>query len=280
MAQEKEYTIGLIIPSITNNFATSLLEQMAAQFESKGYHLLISITNHQLEKEREMLQYFSTLTSGILMISDAGNYEDLRDFISDDTPVIFLNRKPEGCPHCCILANDYSAIYQAILSRATHNDPNIACICTSPEFSTTKEIVKAYQTAMQSTSTGFHEDWLYYTDRTAFSVEALVEDIASKGCTAIFAGSQRLTNAFLDYLIYYNKTAATPIKLMGFSNAEVTSLSQVSIDTIIQPLQQLVDLAIQQIIYRMKNPCAPVRDYLVKGTLRMHSIDAFHTDNI
>lgn len=272
-----QHTIGLILSNVTNDFSGYLMELMEDQFTAHGYKLIVTITNHRIDSEREMLTMFGQLTDGILIISDAASYDELADSIPD-IPVIFLNRKPEGCPHTCILENNYPAVYQAVLSAASSND-RIGLVCSDSGFSTTKEIVDAYRAAMESTPIGFHEEWVYYAEHMHANPEIIVEELAELGCNTIFAGTQTLTRKFWDHLLVYNHNAESPIGLIGFANKDSHKQSNLSFDAITQPLQELADLSVQQMLYLIDNPQTPAREYLLKGTLRKHSLGALNLDN-
>lgn len=275
MAQRKpRHTIGLILSNITNDFSGYLMELMEEQFTANGYKLIVTITNHSIESERKMLQMFGKITDGILILSDALSYAELADAVPRRIPVIFLNRKPADCPHTCILENNYSAVYQAVLSNAAKGHDKIALVCSNRSLSTTQEIVAAYRDAMENTSAGFHEDWIYYTDADmSGNPETLLADIVESGCNTVLTATQTLTRKFCDYILIYNRNAEIPMTLIGFSNKDTHKQLFLSFDTIAQPLQELVELSVQQMLYLISTPDRPAREYLLKGTLRTHSVE-------
>lgn len=281
MAQRKpRRTIGLILSNVTNDFSGYLIEQMEELFTANGYKLIVTTTNHSIDSEREMLQMFGKITDGILIISDAVSYSELADAIPRRIPVIFLNRKPADCPHTCIVENNYSAIYQAILSNAANGNDKIALVCSNHEFSTTQEIVAAYHDAMNSTPVGFHEDWIYYTDtHMKGNPETLLADIVKKGCNTVLAGTQTLTRKFWDHMLIYNHNAKEPVGLIGFANKDSHKQTILSFDTIAQPLQEMIELSVQQMLYLIHTPDTPAHEYLLKGSLRTHSINILYLDN-
>lgn len=281
MAQRKpRRTIGLILSNVTNDFSGYLIEQMEELFTANGYKLIITTTNHSIDSEREMLQMFGKTTDGILIISDAVSYSELADAIPRRIPVIFLNRKPAGCPHTCIIENNYSAIYQAVLSNSANGNDKIALVCSNREFSTTQEIVSAYRDAMNSTPIGFHEDWIYYTDtHMKGNPETLLADMIKRGCNTVLAGTQTLTRKFWDHMLIYNHDAREPVVLIGFANKDSHKQTILSFDTIAQPLQELIELSVQQMLYLIHTPDKPAHEYLLKGSFRTHSINILYLDN-
>lgn len=281
MAQKKQHhTIGLILSNVTNDFSGYLIEEMGNLFTANGYKLIVTTTNHRIDLERDMLKMFGKITDGILIVSDATSYSELSDVIPQNIPVIFLNRKPAGCPHTCIIENNYSAIYQAVLSNVAKGNDKIALVCSNPNLSTIQEIISAYRDAMSSTPVGFHEDWIYYTDiDMKCNPETMLADILKNGCNTILASTQTLTRKFLDHMLVYNHDAETPATLIGFANKDSHKQTYQSFDVIAQPLQELIELSVQQMLYLIHMPEKPARDYLLKGVFRTHSTDVLYLDN-
>lgn len=275
MSHTSTGTIGLILPTASNYFGHTLMETLEGILAEHDYKLSIALTNHHIEKEKEYLQYMSDKTDGIFIISDAEYYDMIADAIPNNIPTVFLNRKPMECPHTAVIENDYAAVFQAIFALINEGHENIACICRNPDFSTTKEILRAYRTAMENSSAGFHEEWIHFYDWTQSDLSDVIEEIKTDHCTAFFAASQTLTERFLDYLFLYNSKAAEPLAMAGFSNIGPNTTLQKSIDMVTQPIRQLSELAVQQILYLIQSPDRESKDYIVKGSFRKRIYEPF-----
>ncbi len=270
-------TIGFILPTASNYFGHTLMENLERAISEIGYKLSIALTNHQIEKEKQYLKYMADTTDGILIISDAQYYEMIADEVPSNIPTIFLNRKPMECPLTAIIENDYSAVFQAIFALINDGYENIACVCRNPDFSTTKEVLRAYRTAMENSPSGYHEEWIHFFDWKDGDLPNLVEELKAEGCNAFFTASQTLTEHFLDYLFLYNTQQEHRIALAGFSNIEHNTTLQQSIDMVTQPIKSIADLAAQQIIYLINNPETEPKDYIIKGTFRKRNYEPFST---
>lgn len=265
------HAIGLILSNVTNDFSGYLMEQMEEQFRRNGYNLLVTTTNHSIESEREMLRLFATITDGILIISDSTSYSEIEEAVPAEIPVIFLNRKPYGCPHTCILENNYSAVYQAILSNVAAGNDRIALVCSDPAFSTMRELVTAYRSAMEATPIGYHENWVFYTDTAMKSDPAKVlRMVLDRGCNTVLTCTQTLTRNFWEYLLIHKSVQELPITLIGFANKNAQNQATLAFDCIAQPLHELIELSVQQMIYRINSPDTLAHEYLLQGSFRPH----------
>lgn len=262
--------IGLILPNASNRYCITLIEEFSHSFHNKGYELLVALSAHDIEKERELITYFHKITDGILIMSNAENYDQLADIVPSNIPTIFLNRKPQGCTHTCVIENNYSAVYQEFFSLRSNSHEKIGCICTQPYFSTNREIVQAYLDALSLESTEDPNCFIRYTYNDPSNLQDLIRELHAAGCTAIFAASQTLTEHMIDFLSYYNRSLEVPLVGSGFANHKHFAFYEHAIDLVEQPLAECISLATQQLIYRIDNPHTPSRDFVLKGTLKKH----------
>lgn len=273
-----EHTIGLILANASSSFTTAFMDLFQKEFYQKGYKLLIGLTNHDLERERFYLDFFGKTTDGIIILSDSSDYSELSDAVPADIPTVFIHRAPVDCECTSIIENDYSATFQAVFSMIHSGYPNIALICRNIRFSTSREIIQAYKAAMETTPSGFHEDWIFECSTSApEDMEALLEDILKKGCTGILAASIEVTERIAPYIYEYNSRHEQSISLTGFATENHSSVLFDSLDLISRPIQRTVDLAVQQLFYLLKEPDTPCNEYIVKGALQMRTRDDFQT---
>lgn len=272
------HTIGLILSNVSNDYFGHLVDRLGEQFRARGYTLLISVTGRNVEKERDLLRMYAGITDGILIASDAADYEELEGAVPEDIPVIFLNRKPQNCPRTTIVESNYAAVFQCILSNSANGNHKIALLCPNRQLSLSKEIIEAYKNAMRSTPSGYHEDWIFYPDNGVTDLKSLLYAVQEKGCDTIFTTTQTLTRQFLDYLLVYNPHTERPVSLIGFVNKDTTNRTQLAFDSIKQPLHELTDLAVQQMLYQINTPGSPAREYLLKSTLQIHKVDMLNFD--
>lgn len=88
-------------------------------------------------------------------------------------------------------------------------------------------------------------------------LKSLLYAVQEKGCNTIFTTTQTLTRQFLDYLLVYNLHTEHPVSLIGFVNKDTPNRTQLAFDSINQPLHELTDLAVQQMLYQINSRTAP-----------------------
>jgi len=278
-SEHNQKIIGLILPTASNYFCHTLIDLYEQDLLKKGYQLISATTNHSVEREKEYLISMSNIADGIILMSDAENYDDIASGIKD-TPVIFISRKPNGCPHTAIVESDYTAIFQAILSLANDISDKIAFICSKPHLSTTIEQVKAYKAAMETTKSGFNEDLIHYVYTEDCNVANIISVLQDKGCDVFFTCTHSLTEKFMDYIFVYNLKNNANLALAGLSyNKGLTSM-QKSIDMVAQPINQIIDLSLQLLFYQKTHPNTISKDYIIKGYLKKRTFDRLSISEI
>jgi DNA-binding LacI/PurR family transcriptional regulator len=277
--RKKRNTIGVIIPSYIARYSDRMLTLLSRSFRQHGYQVIIAQTDSDITQEIELLSYFAKTADCIFVVSAAERYSAIEDAVPKQIPVIFLYNRPIGCPKTCILESDYSAIYQGIVSTMNRGHSKIACICPSLKLSSTVEAIRAYKDATARAGERCEEAQIHEVSvDDDFSMHRLVESVIESGCTAIFTTTPTLTLLVMDFLIFYNTNPDhKPISLLGYGNVDGILTSQMHIDLINHPTEQLVTLARDQATYQMNHLSARnERVYLLKGTLQMHTYNGFN----
>lgn len=276
-ARKARNTIGIISPGASIPFIGKLIDQLCNQFQSHSYQVLTGFTAGMIEREKSYLKSFTKSCDAILIISLAAEYADIEDAVPSQIPVIFLVNKPDGCTRTCLLESDYSAIYQGIVSCSNLNSQQVACVCSDPQLSTTRECLRAYKNAVSISPDGYDKQLIFATEQPdTFNPAPIISKCSELGCRTIFATSSELTSHLLDYLLYYNtKPSNTPIMLLGYGFTGNDISIQMYIDVIQHPMKEFTDLAFQQTLYLISHPKQKERVFLLKGTLRMHRYNAW-----
>ena len=107
-------TIGLIIP-VMSRFFTPMMQVVNEVAHQNKYGILISSSEEEAEREREVLEIFITKrVSGILIAPcSEKNRKLLNDIQQRGTPVVQVNRKIDGLEADSVVSNNFKAAYTA-----------------------------------------------------------------------------------------------------------------------------------------------------------------------
>lgn len=269
-------SIGIIVPSIIIQFRDNSLDLLTKTFADRGYRTTVSLSGGDLEREREYFMSVAVHSDCLVVVSCAEKYSEIEDVIPSNIPVLFLFHQPKGCPHTCIMENDYSAIYQGIISMSNRDAKNIVFVTHNYDKTFSKNCFKAYIDAMNVVNPDSNcNDFVYIIDDLdKFNLRKWIDEILNNKCEAIFCTSPSLTAHIIDAMMFYAKDFKTnPLPILGYTFFDSPTFSQMFIDTIISPYDEIISLTVQQALYLIEHPNAPKRESLLKGTFRAHQYD-------
>lgn len=271
------YTVGVIVQSISILAKHDFFDRLSYKFSERNCKSLIQTTGGDIEVERECFKLFSKIADAIVVISSATDYTEIIDVVPVDKPVVFLLTEPEGCDRTCILESDYSAIYQGIISCSNQGKKKIAFVYSSFDNTYTQECLRSYKDALAVIDEkGFDKSLLFAVENPhKYDPSILINQILTAGCDAILTTTPTLTSTLIDYIIYSSKMYDTSkLLIMGYEPTQSLVSSQMYVDLIVQPSDEILDLTVQQILFLINHPKIVTdkkrRVYRLKSTLRMH----------
>lgn len=274
--QDKEtYRIGIVLTNFMSYTPSGILEEISKVFREQGHITLYTETNGNLEDERRAISYLVEETDGLIIMSCAKDYSEIEDVLPDSFPAVFLLSYPRNCRKSVIIENDYSAIYQGILSLSNQNFRKIACVIENPDTLVGQSYIKAYEDALTAIGQPIEKNMMIeIEDFTSMNPTKIFSQIIACGAEAVFCTSSALTVSLSDCLIYYNHNINNkPIPLLGYGVSDVSIASFLSVDLISHSVAEFANLAFQTLIYCIRHPNETVQKERVlqlKGTLQMH----------
>lgn len=109
------FTVGLILPSISNETFGKLAENIQRILLVNKYNTIICITSNNLKIETEAIKtLLSKKVDGIIIIPTAKDASEFIEIESIDIPIIFIDRFITGLNVNSILFDYYSAAYEIV----------------------------------------------------------------------------------------------------------------------------------------------------------------------
>jgi len=274
--------MGIIVNKFRAHAVDGLLEMISQRLEAQGYFAVFSHSRGDIARERGGIKYLAEQTDGLLLMTCAEDYEEIADCIPDDYPVVFLINRPKNCKRIAIVDDDYSAIYQGLISMQNRGCKRIAMVTENLTASAGKSFLSAYQNALSAAGLEYDESIVYEVDNlNNIEPTKIFSEIVAKGCDGLFTTSTALTITIADSLIFYNMNTEVPMQLLGYGT-ELSTASTLSTDIIVHSADQMVDLALSQISYQLKHPqeIQNNRVFRLKGTLQMHKYNALNLSEL
>lgn len=236
-------TIGLLIPDISNPLFPELYKQIEKHGEKVGCNILLFNSNYDINRERSFLNLMrSNIIDAAIIVSDTLT-EDMLEGL--DYPMVTLDRKISELVSS-ITVNNYKGARQAVNYLFESGSRTIAHIAGPGDNFSTLELFRGYQDEVKEHGlqpimmVGGHG-----TQQAAVATNELFKRFP--GVDGIFAGSdmvalgvvKALTKRAIDF---------SQLNLTGFDGIRLGISLAPEISTLVQPVQQIAESAIELLV--------------------------------
>ena len=240
-------TVGVIVPSITNPFYSSIVLGIEDIARSRGYHVLLCNSHRSPELEEEYLTtLFEKQVKGIIISSISPDKKLLSDLIDKGLSVVAFDQSVEGLDSSQVHFDFQRGGYLAteFLLKQGHQD--IAFISSPLTRPSRRSVYDGYQLALKNKGVEINNDWIKIATREeeiseknyefTNGVELTRELLKSKELpTAIFVCNDMTAFGVMNELTSQGIKIPEEISVVGFDNIEFSQMVSPSLTTVQQP---------------------------------------------
>ncbi len=156
---QRTHSIGLIVSDISNPFFSVLVRGAEDAAAERGYSVIISNTDEDLEKERLYVNVLRQRRIDGLLIAPTGKVdEDLQFLTTSGIPFVFVDRKIEGVRASAVLSDNIQGAYAATQHLIEYGHRRIGIILGLEGVSTSVERYRGYQSALRDAGLAEEKD--------------------------------------------------------------------------------------------------------------------------
>ena len=273
LVQRSTHNIGVVIPTITNYYFSTVITGILETAQSNGFHIVLYITNDQPEIELKILKNMSgSSLDGLLacVSSDANNYSYFQEMIDDGLPVVFFDRVAETIETSKVVQDDYNGAFEAVEHLINCGYRNIAHITGYKELSLTENRLKGYNNAMEKHNLPVKEDFIIFS---GFSQKDGERDITllfndrQDLPDAIFAVCDRKAIGAIMELKRRNITVGRDVGVIGFTNDPISEIISPTLSTIAEPAFEIGKVSCELLLKHIKKSSFPAEQVTLSGEL-------------
>ena len=148
-ANQQTRTLGIVLPSVDNEFYAAILHGIESQTSKLGYQLFLCSTEEDPQTEFQKIQsLFSLWIDGLILCSSRMDDAQLEQICNQIRPVVSINRAFEHPNAGNVLIDDFNGTKQAVTHLITSGHQKIGLIQGLP-FSRSGQLRKAgYEAAL------------------------------------------------------------------------------------------------------------------------------------
>ena len=254
LKERRSYSIGIIVCEVANVFFSQAIDGIESIAYNKGYHVVISQSHDQYEREVINIQHLANRSVDGIIISLAAetkDYSHIEKLHEQGLPIVFFDRILESMDTHKVTSNNVKGAFEATEFLISKGCTKIAHLANAPQLSITEQRKTGYKDALKKHGIPFREDYIKYCEHGGSmqgEVEQAVKAILNlpEKPDAIFVASDRLSMACLSALKKYNPS--DDIIVAGFSNSDVVNLLKPSLTCVRQPAFEMGRIATEMLI--------------------------------
>ncbi len=257
LRKKKTFTIGLIIPNISNETFGKLSENIQRILFEKNYNLIICNTANSVSIENAAIKTLLTKkVDGVIAIPTTTEPTKFLEIKNMEIPIVFIDRIISGFEVDSVLINNYKGTYDAIsylIKDLKHR--HIGYIDRPIDHSHNIEQKRGYIEALKDNGITINEDFIVRAERFDYSAGVNAVKLLLKRnpeLTAIFGYYDIIAMGAIRGAIEMGYKIPNDISIIGYDGMPFTSVSNPSLTTVKIPITKLANNVCNLLLKRLE----------------------------
>lgn len=263
LINKKSYTIGIVVPGITNMFFTEVIHGIEKYVKQRGYDVLLSNSNGDAVAEVQCVEKLINKVSDGIIVLDPQTDNILSGFydeISQSIPLICINGYHEKANVNFVISDEVRGALSAMDYLINLGHRKIAFVRGGKSYSydIKEKIYKEYMnklnenTLIIDTADGNSIDVVNNTADKVIELDE-GENRIGRDITAFFACNDLMAVGLMNGCSTLGLNIPKDISIVGFDNIILSQMTNPKITTIDQNMKKLGKTAAEKIIELIEN---------------------------
>jgi LacI family transcriptional regulator len=244
LVKKNTQTIGVLIPTVSNMYASEILSGIEKHANDLGYSVIVCNTGDDGERTLHYLQVLSERrVDGIIIVSELVKEEYYKVLTEMKIPTVLVSSISLQFPIPYVKVDDRHAAFSATDYLIKKGHTKIAMIIgygADPIAGIPR--IEGYRSAHQANGLQIYDD--YIIDPIGWDHPAgirAMEEILRKqlDITAIFASSDELAAGVMSVAYKNGIKIPDQLSIIGYDNTKLSEMLTPSLTTVAQPLQEM-----------------------------------------
>jgi len=268
----KTNIIGVIVPSITHYFTTTLVRGILEEASLKGYRVIISESNNDINKQTEMLNTMIQFGVDGVLISISKMTRDIDTILKvlNTLPLILFDKASNKIPCTQVVIDEEEAAFNAVEHLINIGKKRIAIIKESEFSFNSEKRFEGYIRALKEHNLPIDEKIILSVDDISLLQGERMANVLMSlkhKPDAIFAITDNSAIGVIKTLKKLNVKIPDEVAVVGFSNSKNSTIIEPMLTTIDQPGQKIGATAVKFLIEEINDP----NDILINKTIVIRS---------
>jgi LacI family transcriptional regulator len=267
----RSYTIGVLVPDITNPLFPPILRGIEDRLDDAGYTSLIVNTDNDAERERSHLEAMrARQVEGLISATARLDREVLADVAAGGTPLVLVNRSLEDGSVPAVAVDDREGVRLAVEHLAGLGHRRIGHVAGPQNTSTGHRRYLGFVEAMRAVALEPNEEQIsfsaWFSEEEGARLCAELLDNAP-GLTAIVAANDLLAIGCYDALETRGLRCPDDLSIVGFNDMPLVDRLQPPLTTVWVPQREIGATAADLLLERLSEGSGAAREILLEPAL-------------
>ena len=263
----KSKIIGVIVPEVNNLFFSGIINGIERIVSDSGFHIIISQTHEQQDKENTALNSFLELNVGGVLMSiskETEDYTNIQKIIEAKIPIVFFDRPPKLKEVDSVVLDDHLGGYIATEHLIKNNCTQLLHVAGNQQVGIFRDRKDGFLAAAEKHGTSGISHMVAELKTTGNQDLQRLDAIfkANPNIDGIFVYGDEMAIQVLQQLKNRNLKVPEQVKLIGFGNANYSTLIQPQISSIDQENVMMGELAATILLKKLKEEVKPTTKVL------------------
>lgn len=248
---KKSNTVGVIIPDLSNTFATTIIGAMEEILSKSGYGILVCDykTTGKSEKETASFLLSKMVDALVVVMPETSDCSFLDIAVNAGLPVVVIDRKISRDDVVQIIINNREVSYTATKSMLERGHKNIGIISGDESIFTACQRRSGYKKALEESGC-YNEDYVFNGNLSVDGGYVAMKKLASDfpQVSAVFVTNYEMTIGAIIALNEIGKHIGSDFSFVGFDNFDLAKVVRPRLATVDQPTSEMGKMAAEIIL--------------------------------
>ena len=252
----KSNNVGVVVPYINRSFFSSVIRGIEDELYPKGYHVIISQTHEDKERELKIIQnLLNAQVDGILISTSYSNDEKdkLEPVLKKTTPFIFFDRKLNFPDISSVTIDDFQGGFDATKHLIDQGCKRIAHFYVNNDLELYQNRLDGYKSALLENGLEFKPEYVISLKSDMEAGMKAAERLMKLTLPpdAIFSSTDKGLLGAIKYLQSLSINIPDDFCVVGFSNDPFTQFMEPSISSVDQSPVEMGRMAAKVFLEQM-----------------------------
>ena len=272
LVNHQSHNIAIILPFITNYYFSTVITGIQEIAWSKGYNIILYVTNDCPERELSILNNLSySSLDGVLacVSSHSDSCEYFQRIIEKDIPVVFFDRIQSSINTSKVTQDDYNGAFEAVEHLIENGYRKIAHISGPAGLTLTAQRAHGYRDALKKYGLAIKDEWTIHSGFSQEDGEADGQKLfrLPEKPDAIFAVNDRKAVGAMLALKKLQLKIGVDVGVIGFTNDPVSGLISPGLSTVAEPALEIGKKSCELLIQHMTKKNFSPKQVVLPGRL-------------